>query len=53
MRQKSSSGPPLQIAGHRLPSGTAVGNFHVKEISKHTITLERVDGFQPKLFPAP
>jgi hypothetical protein len=41
----------LQIAGHRLQSGTAVGDFHVKEISKNTITLEAADGFQPKPFP--
>jgi hypothetical protein len=35
----------LQIAWHRLQSGTAVGDFHAKEISKNTITLEAADGF--------
>jgi hypothetical protein len=40
----------LQIARRRLQSGTAVGDFHVKEISKNTITLEAADGFQQKLF---
>jgi hypothetical protein len=36
----------LQIARHRLQSGTTVGDFHAKEISKSTITLEAADGFQ-------
>jgi hypothetical protein len=35
---------------HRLQSGTAVGNFHAKEISEKTITLESADDFQPKPF---
>jgi hypothetical protein len=38
--------PPLQIARHRLHSGTAVGDIHVKKIPKYTITLEAADGFQ-------
>jgi hypothetical protein len=47
---KTSLGPPLQITKHRLQSGTTVGDFYVKEISRNTITLEAADGFQPNPF---
>jgi hypothetical protein len=40
----------LQIARRRLQSGTAVGNFHVKEISEKTVTLEAANGFQLNRF---
>jgi hypothetical protein len=42
--------PPVsrhcKLQWHRLKFGMAVGDFHAKEISKDTITLETADGFQ-------